>query len=197
MGETLLTVTHDFPPLGKAHASPFPHINLPLPIWDTVHRLCHTAAAHMPWSAPTQSGFLDVVSYENRSTPARGAGMGTKNVKSPGTECLLVDPEVIGETVDTALAVTLAVPGRPQIDATTRDLIGHLEQLLAGDLGFDEDSVVRGMYREAYRLLELNHRPTHEETHFRAFEYMRELAQLTRGLANVYRKLHEMDEADG
>jgi hypothetical protein len=122
--------------------------------------------------------------------------METMNVRAPGREWLPVDLEVIGETVDTALAVTLAVPGRPQIDATTRDLIGHLEQLLAEDLGFDEDSVVRGMYREAYRLLELSHRPTHEETHFGAFEYMRELVRLTRGLANVYRKLHE-DDADG
>lgn len=117
--------------------------------------------------------------------------METTNARASEGEQLPVDLETIGVTVANALAIRLSMPERPQIDATTRTLIGHLGELLLEDLGFDEDPDVRAMYQQAYRLLELSRRPTRQATQFGAYEYMREVARLTRRFASVYRELNE------
>ncbi|MFE2842783.1 hypothetical protein ACFXKS_04360 [Streptomyces scopuliridis] len=99
-----------------------------------------------------------------------------------------LDLEAVEDTVASALAIRLMMPERAQIDATTRALVRHLEDMLAQDLGFDEDPDVREMYRAAYVLLDLKYRPTHEATQFGANEYMRELARHTKRLAALYRE---------
>lgn len=107
----------------------------------------------------------------------------------------LVDMEAVEDAVDSALAIQLMMPEREQIDATTRSLVRHLEDLLTLDLGFDENPDVRDMYRAAYALLDLKRRPTREATQFGANEYMRELARHTKRLAAVYREERGNGEA--
>ncbi|MFG2171254.1 hypothetical protein ACGFMO_07695 [Streptomyces niveus] len=111
-----------------------------------------------------------------------------------GKEALTVDLAIIGDTVNTALAIVLLMPDRSQIDATSRALISHLEGLLLEDLGFDNDQKVREMYREAYRYLEFGRRPGADTTQFHAYEYMRGLAQLTRRFASVYAESRDADD---
>ncbi|KUO16725.1 hypothetical protein AQJ91_34365 [Streptomyces dysideae] len=119
------------------------------------------------------------------------------DVEASGSENSPVDLETINDSVEIALAVVLAMPDRSQIDTTTRALIGHLELLLSEDLGYDEDPVVREMYQSAYRLLDLTRRPGAETTHFGAYEYMRDLARLTRRFAGAYRDLNTEEHNDG
>ncbi|WP_143687448.1 hypothetical protein [Streptomyces sp. NRRL S-646] len=123
--------------------------------------------------------------------------MGTHSAMSSEAAQLPIVLETVDETVATALAVGLAMPDRPVIDATTRDLVSHLRALMAEDLGFDEDSAVQALFREGYRVLDLTRRPTAESTHFGAYQYMREVGLLTRRFADVYREAQEQDAADG
>lgn len=96
--------------------------------------------------------------------------MGTHSAMSSEAAQLSIVLETVDEAVDTALAVGLAMPDRPVIDATTRDLVGHLRELMAEDLGFDEDPAVQALFREGYRVLDLTRRPTAESTHFGAYQ---------------------------
>ncbi|MCX5052024.1 hypothetical protein OG895_32690 [Streptomyces sp. NBC_00201] len=123
--------------------------------------------------------------------------MGRQSATSSEAEELSIVLEAVDEAVDTALAVRLAMPDRPVIDATTRDLVGHLRALMAEDLGFDEDPAVQALFREGYRVLDLTRRPSVESTHFSAYQYMREVGLLTRRFADVYREMQEEDEVDG
>jgi hypothetical protein len=125
--------------------------------------------------------------------------MGTQSATTPsGSAQFPILLDGIDESVETALAVGLVMPERSVIDATTRDLVGHLRVLMAEDLGFDEDTAVQALFQEGYRVLDLTRRPTAESTHFGAYQYMRELGLLTRRFADVYRETQEKkDEADG
>ncbi|MEJ8670162.1 hypothetical protein WKI71_22310 [Streptomyces sp. MS1.AVA.1] len=123
--------------------------------------------------------------------------MGTQSAMSSEAGQLPIVLEAVEESVATALAVGLAMPDRPVIDATTRDLVGHLRALMGEDLGFDEDPVVQALFREGYRVLDLARRPTAETTHFGAYQYMREVGLLTRRFAGVYHETQKQDEADG
>ncbi|MFI7351515.1 hypothetical protein ACIBSR_35300 [Streptomyces sp. NPDC049936] len=105
--------------------------------------------------------------------------------------------EAVDEAVDTALAIRLMMPERPVIDATTRDLVGHLISLMAEELGFDADPTVQALFREGYRLLDLTRRPTEQSPHFHAYQYMRDLGSLTRRFADVYRATRMKDQDDG
>lgn len=98
----------------------------------------------------------------------------------------LIDVELIGDSTDCVLRMHLGASKRNDIDAKTLITISHLEMLLAEDLGADDDDAVRGMYRQAYRLLELANRPTSESTTFAAFFYLRDVANLTRRLLWIY-----------
>ncbi|MDO0912681.1 hypothetical protein QQM39_18070 [Streptomyces sp. DT2A-34] len=122
--------------------------------------------------------------------------MGTQSAMSSEAAQLPIVLEAVDESVATALAVGLAMPDRPVIDATTRDLVGHLRALMAEDLGFDGDPAVQALFREGYRVLDLTRRPTAESTQFGAYQYMREVGLLTRRFADVYRETQEQDEAD-
>ncbi|MCX5055949.1 hypothetical protein OOK12_02560 [Streptomyces sp. NBC_00452] len=123
--------------------------------------------------------------------------MGRQSATSSEVEERSIVLEAVDEAVDTALAVRLAMPDRPVIDATTRDLVSHLRALMAEDLGFDEDPAVQALFREGYRVLDLTRRPSAESTHFSAYQYMREVGLLARRFADVYREMQEEDEDDG
>jgi hypothetical protein len=125
--------------------------------------------------------------------------MGTQSVTTPsGSAEFPIVLDGVDESVETALAVGLVMPERAVIDATTRDLLGHLRVLMGEDLGFDADLPVQALYQEGYRVLDLMRRPTAESTHFGAYQYMRELGLLTRRFADAYRETQgTKDEADG
>lgn len=78
--------------------------------------------------------------------------MGTQSAMSSEAAQLPIVVEAVDESVATALAVGLAMPDRPVIDAATRDLVSHLRALMAEDLGFDEDPAVQALFREGYRI---------------------------------------------
>ncbi len=123
--------------------------------------------------------------------------MGRRSATSSEAAELSIVLEAIDETVDTALAIRLAMPDRPVIDATTRDLVEHLRALMAEGLGFDEDPAVQTLFREGYRVLDLTRRPSTRSTHFSSYQYMREVGLLTRRFADVYREVQERNEDDG
>ncbi|WP_128433813.1 hypothetical protein [Streptomyces cyaneus] len=116
---------------------------------------------------------------------------------APETAELPIVLEAIDESLDTALAIGLAMPDRSLIDATTRNLVDHLRALMAEDLGFDKDPAVRALFQEGYRILDLARRPSAESPHFSAYQYMREVGLLTRRFADVYREMQKRDVADG
>ncbi|MET9981743.1 hypothetical protein [Streptomyces rochei] len=105
--------------------------------------------------------------------------------------------EAVDEAVETALAIRLSMPERPVIDATTRDLVSHLRELMAEELGFDEDPAVQALFREGYRVLDLTRRPTEQSPRFIAYQYMRDVGALTRRFADVYRATRKKDQDDG
>ncbi|WP_328869023.1 hypothetical protein OHT76_02395 [Streptomyces sp. NBC_00287] len=125
--------------------------------------------------------------------------MGTQSATTPSDSAqfpILLDG--VDESVETALAVRLVMPERSVIDATTRDLIGHLRVLMGEDLDFKEGPAVQALFQEGYRVLHLMRRPTAESTHCGAYQYMRELGLLTRRFAGLYRERQgKEDEADG
>ncbi|UFQ15835.1 MULTISPECIES: hypothetical protein [Streptomyces] len=94
--------------------------------------------------------------------------------------------ELIGDSTDSALATPLGTTTRDEIDARTPALIGHLERLLVEDLGADSDDMVKELYRRAYKLLDLRHRPTPDTPAFAAYFFMRDVAGLARRLLWIY-----------
>lgn len=109
-----------------------------------------------------------------------------------------VDVESIRDTVTTALKeIPLSAEERSRIEVTTANLIGHLNLLLAEELGHDTDQVVRGLYRAAYKLLDLSRRPTLTATTFGVWEYMRDMAGITKRFLDVWVELHEDGDVDG
>ncbi|WP_406382835.1 hypothetical protein [Streptomyces sp. NBC_01618] len=119
------------------------------------------------------------------------------SVDAADPEALPIDVEAISDVVTKALAITLSMPDRQEIDLTATQLRGALNLFVTEELGFDEDPVVRQMYRDAYRLTELNARPTAETPQFVAFDYTRELGRLTRRFVSLYRERHPEGTNDG
>ncbi|MFD9600654.1 hypothetical protein [Streptomyces sp. NPDC059970] len=97
-----------------------------------------------------------------------------------------IDKELIGDNLDTALDMTLSTSTREDIDWWTATLIGHLNLLVGEELGADDDPKVTSLFSEAYKLLDLRHRPTNETPAFRAFNYLRQTGLLTRRFLTVY-----------
>ncbi|GBP99081.1 hypothetical protein SSP531S_04760 [Streptomyces spongiicola] len=97
-----------------------------------------------------------------------------------------IDIELIGDSTETALVMQLGTSTREDINKRTPVLIGHLQQLLAEELGADEDETVRRLFHEAYRLLDLKTRPAPDATTFAAYMFMREVASLARRFLWVY-----------
>ncbi len=106
--------------------------------------------------------------------------------EAPNVDDPPIDVELIGDSTETALVMKLGTSTREDIDKRTPILIGHLERLLAEELGADEDSTVRGLYSKAYRLLDLKNRPAPDAPAFAAYFFMREVASLTRRFLWVY-----------
>ncbi|MFC8830200.1 hypothetical protein ACFT9I_33295 [Streptomyces sp. NPDC057137] len=103
-----------------------------------------------------------------------------------GDVALPVDLVTISRTVEHALARRLALPERPWVDATTRQLLGQLSLLLLEDLGDTDSAPVRELHRTAYRLLDRHGRPDAGTPPLYAYEYMRTLAAVTRAVAALY-----------
>ncbi|WP_328370329.1 hypothetical protein OG828_44535 [Streptomyces sp. NBC_00457] len=101
-------------------------------------------------------------------------------------EAPTVDAELMAHCTDAALRMQLGTSTREDIDTRTTLVIKHLNQLLAQELGADEDSDVRDLFRQAYRLLDLTSRPTKETAAFNAFVYMRDVANVARRLLWIY-----------
>jgi hypothetical protein len=90
------------------------------------------------------------------------------------------------DTITVVQLMELSRSTRADIDARTIDLVSHLRELLAEDLGAEQDDEVMKLFRQSYRLLELSNRPTAETSAYAAFAYMGELATLTFALLKVY-----------
>lgn len=104
-------------------------------------------------------------------------------------------PEVDGvtDTLTIVRLMELSASTRADIGARINDLISHLRELLAVDLGADQDDDVMKVFRQAYRLLDLSNRPTPATSAFDAFAYMQELATLTLALLKVYMAKNDVE----
>ncbi|MDQ8703273.1 hypothetical protein RCO28_12355 [Streptomyces sp. LHD-70] len=101
---------------------------------------------------------------------------------------LPIDEELITDSVDAVLGMALSTSTREDIDGKTLALFGHLNLLLAEELGADEDPKVKELFHEAYRHLDMKGRPNKETPAFSAFSYMRQTAFLTQRFLKVYEK---------
>ncbi|MFI1099228.1 hypothetical protein [Streptomyces melanogenes] len=113
--------------------------------------------------------------------------MDALNVMRPGLGEPPVDLDVLGDTVNDVLGAWLTPSDRVRVSSLTRKAIGALELLLGEDLGFDDDPLVRGLYREAYGLLDLSRRPGPDTSLRNAYQYMRSLGEIAERLAAVCR----------
>ncbi|MFM9367628.1 hypothetical protein [Streptomyces sp. Da 82-17] len=107
--------------------------------------------------------------------------------ETPGDD-LPIDEELIGDSIDAVLAMALSTSTREDIDGKTMVLIGHLNLLLAEEMGADDDPVVKELYLQAYKHLDLKGRPNQETPAFSAYSYMRQTAFLTRRFLDIYEK---------
>jgi len=109
----------------------------------------------------------------------------TEQPKPQSLDELPLDEELIRDSVDAALEMGLSTSTRKDIDATISVLIGHLNLLLTEDLGPDDGEKAKGMRGEAYKHLDLKHRPSGDTAAFSAFAYMRSTALLTRRFLEI------------
>ena len=103
-----------------------------------------------------------------------------------GVDSLPIDVEVISDVTGGVLKMGLSTSTREDIDFKTTRVIGLLRLLLAEDLGANNDGEVMGLFRQAYKLLDLTNRPGRQTPSFTAFFFMRDVANLTRRLVWVY-----------
>jgi hypothetical protein len=121
---------------------------------------------------------------------SEGCAVGTETSRFEVTKAVdgdkPIDVELITDSTDAALAMSLGTSTRQDIDSRTPILIGHLQLLLAEQLGGDEEDMVRRQFQKAYKVLDLSNRPTNEAPTFAAYFFMREVAELTRRLLWIY-----------
>jgi hypothetical protein len=110
----------------------------------------------------------------------------TKEPDTTGIDSLPIDVETISDTVDDILDMELSTSTRAAIDSRSARVVGHLNLLLAEDMGADADDEVLTLYRRSYALLELSNRPTRQTQTYAAFQFMHDAASLTRALVSVY-----------
>ncbi|MFE6024293.1 hypothetical protein [Streptomyces niveus] len=121
--------------------------------------------------------------YEPKATSDAGsAGIGEPS----GPKAYVIDVGTIRDTVSAAREVPVSRDARSRISSTTEVLVGMLELLLGEDLNFELDAAVRGMYRTAYRLLRIGRRPTNDDPTVVAWQYMRDVAEMTSQLVAAY-----------
>ena len=104
------------------------------------------------------------------------------------TEGLPVDVELIKDSVDVALSLSIGTSTRQDIAGRTNAVVGHLALLVTEDLGTDSDGEVLALVRKAYKLLDLDNRPRSTTPTFEFYEYMRRVAVVTRALVTEYEK---------
>jgi hypothetical protein len=97
-----------------------------------------------------------------------------------------LDVDGVTDTITIVRLMELDASTRADIGARINDLISHLRELLAVDLGAEQDDEVMELFRAAYKRLELSKRPTSSTSAHDAFVYMRELATIAYALLNVY-----------
>ncbi|MBO0918534.1 hypothetical protein [Streptomyces laculatispora] len=85
---------------------------------------------------------------------------------------LPIDVESIHDGLAHALMLPLATTTREDINASVQQVLGHLNVLMAEELGYDSDADVRGLFRQAYALLDLSRRPDEETAVFEVFTYL-------------------------
>jgi hypothetical protein len=132
--------------------------------------------------------------YEPKATSDAGsAGIGEPS----DPKAYVIDVGTIRDTVSVAREMPISRDARPRIASTTATLVGMLELLLGEDLNFDLDADVRGMYQAAYRLLRIDRRPMSGDPTVVAWEYMRDVADLTSQLVETYAGQQGEAEIDG
>ncbi|MEE1811286.1 hypothetical protein [Streptomyces sp. BE133] len=109
-----------------------------------------------------------------------------EELEAPSVDGRPIDKELIGDNLDTALDMTLSTSTREDINWWTATLIGHLNLLVGEELGADDIPEVKSLFSEAYKLLDLRHRPTNETPTLSAFNYLRQTGLLTRRFLTVY-----------
>lgn len=114
-----------------------------------------------------------------------------------GSDASPLDLEGISDSVDEALAITLCMPERADIDRLAGRLRGALNLFLTEDLTLATAPEAQQMCRTAHRLLQLSARPDAETPQFTAFEYVRDLARLTRHFVDLYREMRPTGEPNG
>ncbi|MEV0471029.1 hypothetical protein [Streptomyces prunicolor] len=97
-----------------------------------------------------------------------------------------LDVDWVRDTVTVIQLMNLSRSTRADIDARTNECMEHLRELLAVDLGADQDDDVMKVFRRAHRHLELSNRPTSDTPAFHTFAYMRETATITFALLKFY-----------
>ncbi|MEW2304651.1 hypothetical protein AB0958_32625 [Streptomyces sp. NPDC006655] len=107
-------------------------------------------------------------------------------IREPETTREHLEVDWFRDTITVIQLMDLSRSTRADIDARTTECIGHLEELLAVDLGADQDDEVMVLFRRAYRHLDLSSRPTPSTSAYDAFVYMRETATITFALLKVY-----------
>nr|WP_272925147.1 DUF6415 family natural product biosynthesis protein [Streptomyces sp. SID8358] len=142
--------------------------------------------SRLPLTVPGNLRRAVSSSHTATKSSQRGARV-TAATEGHGPDALPFDFECISDCVDRVLAITLCMPERQDIDHMAGRLRGALNMFLVEDLGFDSNHETRRMYAAAHRLLELHGRPTPETPPFTAYEYVRELARLTRRFVDLYR----------
>lgn len=98
----------------------------------------------------------------------------------------------VTDTITVVRLMELDASTRADIGARIDDLISHLRELLAVDLGAEQDGEVMKLVRQGYRMLDLSNRPTASTSAFAAFAYMRELATITLSVLKVYKAKNGM-----
>lgn len=99
---------------------------------------------------------------------------------------LPIDVESIHDCLAHALVLPLATTTREDINASVQHVLGHLNLLMAEELGYDSDADVRGLFRQAYALLDLSRRPNEETAVFEVFTYLGDTAHVAMRFLNAF-----------
>jgi hypothetical protein len=89
------------------------------------------------------------------------------------------DAETLSQEIKLALAPGVAMPERAFIDERVGNLTRLLPDLLVHDYGYDEKPQIRALFATAYRLLDLERRPTPDTSRYAAWQYMQNLARIS------------------
>ncbi|NGO75259.1 hypothetical protein G6045_06135 [Streptomyces sp. YC504] len=104
----------------------------------------------------------------------------------PGADTRPIDVDQIDADTAWALQIRFDVPNRAAVDRHLLRVRGALNLLVREGLA-ESNPDARGLYREAYRLLDL-HQNFEELTDAQAYEHLRGLARVTRTFAVLCRR---------